>query len=255
MSDSPVVWIVDDDTEMRESLVWLLESAGHSVKSFSTPNDLIEAYDPKNAGCLVLDLQLPGLNGIELYEKLREDGCHHPFIVISGHGDVASAMRSMHEGAMDFFEKPFDRKLLLQRVEEAIADSIKRVDVQARIDQLTRRERQVMELVAEGMLTKQIAKRLGISDKTVEVHRSHVTRKMKVRSVVQLVKLLTEHTIEQARPSIARPNLRNNLNASSDDRSLKGAPASDRAPSDSPLRDPPSGGSVTGNPSSDDGKS
>jgi len=197
---TPTVLLVDDDQEMRESLVWLLESNDLSVRSFATPAELIENYDSQLPGCLLIDLQLPGISGLQLWQALREMGGRHPVIVISGHGDVATAVLTMQMGAVDFIEKPFDRKRLLARVHEAIlADAENRrifaesEEIQRRIDSLTPRENEVMGLVAEGLLTKQIARKLGISEKTVEVHRSHVTKKMHVHSVAQLVALVSRN--------------------------------------------------------------
>jgi FixJ family two-component response regulator len=197
---TPVVMLVDDDQEMRESLVWLLESNDLSVRAFSSPDEVIENYDPQLPGCLLIDLQLPGISGLELWQTLSEMGGRHPFIIISGHGNVETAVQTMHLGAVDFIEKPFDRKRLLARVHEAILvdaenrrKSAKFEETQRRIDSLTPREHEVMGLVTAGLLTKQIARKLGISEKTVEVHRSHVTKKMHVHSVAQLVALVSRN--------------------------------------------------------------
>jgi FixJ family two-component response regulator len=197
---TPVVILVDDDQEMRESLVWLLESNDLSVRAFSSPDEVIENYDPQLPGCLLIDLQLPGISGLELWQTLSEMGGRHPFIIISGHGNVETAVQTMHLGAVDFIEKPFDRKRLLARVHEAIlTDAENRRNLaeseqtQRRIDSLTPREHEVMGLVTAGLLTKQIARKLGISEKTVEVHRSHVTKKMHVHSVAQLVALVSRN--------------------------------------------------------------
>lgn len=207
---TPVVLLVDDDIEIRESIVRLLESNNLNVRAFSSPDELIENYDPQLPGCLLIDLQLPGISGLQLWQTLREMGGHHPFIVISGPCDVATAVQAMQLGAVDFIEKPFDRKRLLDRVHEAISkdkENRRRLaeseEIQRRIDLLTPRENEVMGLVAEGLLTKQIARKLGISEKTVEVHRSHVTKKMHVQSVAQLVVLVSRR--QQLSPTKDRP--------------------------------------------------
>jgi two-component system response regulator TtrR len=194
--------VVEDDRVMRESLVWLLKTAELNAEAYGLPGELLERYDPDQPGCLVLDLQLSEMTGLELWQRLREKGCRHPFIIISGQGNICTAVQSMHEGAVDFIEKPFDHQRLLSRVRQAIQHDannrrrrVSHLETQTRIDSLTPREREVMELVVEGNLTKQIAKRLEISGKTVDVHRSHVTKKMHVQSVAQLVRLMIEHSL------------------------------------------------------------
>ena len=205
MRAAPTVLVVEDDRVMRESLVWLLETAELNVEAYGSPDELLERYDPDQPGCLVLDLQLGKMTGLELWRRLQERGCRHPFIIISGQGDIGAAVQSMHDGAVDFLEKPFDRQLFLGRVRQAIERDannrhrrVSDLETQSQIDSLTPREREVMGLVVDGKLTKQIARRLDISEKTVEVHRSHVTKKMHVQSVAQLVRLVTEHSLGQA---------------------------------------------------------
>lgn len=195
MYENSVVWVVDDDDALRASLVWLFNSAGYTVEACSNPQDFLSSYDADRAGVLVLDLQMPGMSGLELVRKLRAQNCLQPFIVISGHGDVTSAVDLMQEGAIDFLEKPFDHSLLLeyvdgalQRHEETRERRLEEADIRERINSLTPRELVVMHMVVDGMLTKQIAQHLGISQKTVEVHRSHMTKKMQVSSVAQLVR-------------------------------------------------------------------
>ncbi len=197
-----VVWVVDDDPDMRASLTWLLESAGYSVKAYSKPTELLDHYEPDCPGCFLLDLILPEMNGLQLWQALHERGSHNPFLIVSGQADVTTAVTSMHHGAVDFIEKPFKHTYLFRRVELALQrDALERrrrlanADFHTLLDSLTPREREVMQFVTEGMLTKQIALRLDISEKTVEVHRSHVTKKMKVQSVAQLVRLVTKHTL------------------------------------------------------------
>lgn len=194
---------------MRRAIALLLRSAGHTVEECASPSDLLERYDPDRPGCLLFDFQLPEMNGLELWETLRKRGFWHPLIVVSGHCDVSTAVASIHLGALDFIEKPFDHTRLLEKIDLALSrDAEERnrrrqdAEFQALLDTLTRREREVMELVAEGLLTKQIARKLGISEKTVEVHRSHVTKKLRVQSVAQLVRLLTQRSLESHQPVV-----------------------------------------------------
>ncbi len=197
MSQDPTVWIVEDDEALRTSLVWLLESAGRNVEAYASPGEFLNNFDADRRGVLVVDLQLPDMSGLELVRTLREQNRQRPFIMISGHGDISSAVELMREGAIDFMEKPFDQSRLLQRIEMALqcdAESHERyrkgIEIREQIDSLTPRELEVMHMVADGQLTKQIAKRLGISEKTVEVHRSHVTKKLRVRSIAHLVRIV-----------------------------------------------------------------
>lgn len=194
------VWIVEDDDALRTAVTWLLKSVGHNVEAFSTPREFLDNYDANRQGALVLDLQLPEMSGLELVRKLRQNHCLLPFIVISAHGNITSAVECMQEGAIDFMEKPFEQSRLLECVETALQHSFRQREHQLEharvvecVNSLTPRERVVMDMVAKGMLTKQIANHLGISEKTVEVHRSHVTKKMHVRSVAQLVRLVVSH--------------------------------------------------------------
>jgi two-component system, LuxR family, response regulator FixJ len=195
----PTLFLVEDDRAVRESLAWLLTQENYRVEAYSSPAELLAAYEPSKPGCLILDLHLPGMNGLQLRDQLLERGCEHPFIIITGHGDVPEATRAMRMGAVDFIEKPLPREVLLDRVREAVKfDAQQRrarqqqQQFQERYQSLSHREQEVLELVMDGKLTKQIADQLGISVKTVEVHRSNLTRKMGVSSVVQLVRLCAE---------------------------------------------------------------
>jgi two-component system, LuxR family, response regulator FixJ len=197
-----VVYLVEDDASMRESLVFVLSQAGFHVRAFESPAHLLETYEAEGAGCLVLDFQMPGMTGLQLLKTLQSRGSTHPFVVITGHGTIRAAVEAMHLGAVDFIEKPFHHDVLLSRVEQALAkdqaDRAFRRDSAAIEEQflgLTTREREVMQMVVEGELTKNIARKLGISVKTVEVHRSNITRKMGVDSVVQLVRMATAHQL------------------------------------------------------------
>ncbi len=199
VNTDPTVLLVDDDRELRESIEWMLRREGILVEAYSAPEELLACYQPEKPGCLVLDLKLPGMSGVELCNELQKMGGHHPFIMISGHGDVPNAVEAMRTGAIDFIQKPFSRPKFLARVHQAIErDSHvrkrrrKQRELNDRLETLTPREREVLDLVVDGELTKNIARRLGISPKTVEVHRSHITSKMGVASTTHLVRMVVE---------------------------------------------------------------
>lgn len=206
MSVQPTVFIVDDDAGVRDSLQFMLESAGHTVEAFENALGMIDRSRAPVAGCLVADLRLPGMSGLDMCDALRHAGVRLPTVVITGHGDVPAAVRAMKSGAIDFLEKPFSERALLDRVEAALAldrdsraEDRQRREVADLHEQLTPRERQVMASVVEGRLNKQIAADLGLSHKTIEVHRSHVMEKMNAASLAQLVRMavLLEATPEQ----------------------------------------------------------
>ncbi len=187
------VFVVDDDSALCESLAWLLESEGLSVRTFNSAESFLEAYRPHMAGCLVLDIRMPGMSGTDLQAKLAQLGVGIPIIMITGHGDVPTAVRTVKAGAIDFLEKPVDPQLLLERIRAAIvADHARRVndemlsDARMRLKTLTRREAEVMDCVVSGLPNKQIAATLKISEKTVEVHRKRVLQKMAARNAVEL---------------------------------------------------------------------
>jgi FixJ family two-component response regulator len=191
---TPTVFIVDDDEAVRRSLEALVRSVGLNVESFSSGQDFLISFDPDRPGCLVLDIRMPGMSGTELQETLRHRGSPLPIIIITGHGDVPIAVHAMKNGAVDFIEKPFSKQLLLDRIHDAILRDAKLRDVQTkrhkiqeRLSTLTPRERQVLDLVAAGKPNKRIAAELGVSKKTVEVHRSHVMRKMQAGSLAEVV--------------------------------------------------------------------
>lgn len=189
------VYVVDDDQAVRESLRWLLESVGLHVETFAGAVEFLERYQDQ-PGCLVVDVRLPGMSGLDLQQMLIQRDIRVPVIVITGHGDVPIAVRAMKAGAVDFIEKPFNDQTLLDRVRYAIdldarrrADRREELEVRRRMDRLSPRERQVMERVVAGRFNKEIAEDLGISPKTIEVHRAHVMEKMEANSVATLVRM------------------------------------------------------------------
>ena len=190
------VFVVDDDAAMRDSLRWLLQSIGLAVESYASAEEFLGRYAEDQPGCLVLDVRMPGMSGLTLQETLVARGVTLPVIVITGYGEVPTAVRALKAGALDFIEKPFNDDVLLERVRQALdkdrtarAARSKQTEARARFAQLTAREREVMELVTAGKANKVIAAELGLSPKTVEVHRANVMRKMEADSVAELVRL------------------------------------------------------------------
>jgi FixJ family two-component response regulator len=189
------VYLVDDDEAMRDSLVWLLEAHGLPVEAYSSAEAFLDAYRDDLRGCLVLDVRMPGMSGLELYERLAARDSALPVIFVTGHGDVPMAVAALKKGAVDFIEKPFNDKDMLRLVEHCLElDRARReerraeADTQRRIATLTGREREVMDLVVLGRANKDIADELGISVKTVEVHRSRLMEKMAASSIAELVR-------------------------------------------------------------------
>lgn len=199
-SMSATVFIVDDDPRMGKSLSWLVESVDLTAEVYDSAQAFLDAFDPDRPGCVICDVRMPGMSGIELQERLRAMGTRIPMIMITGYGDVASAVRSMKAGAVDFLEKPISDQALLEYVQRAVvqdaaarADNRERARVGERLSRLTRREREVMGLVIEGLSSKDIAAKLDVSFKTIESHRSKVMRKMRAKSVPHLIHMNLRH--------------------------------------------------------------
>ena len=200
MATEATVFVVDDDAAMRESLRFLVESVGLDVETFERAEDFLARYDPELPGCLILDVRMPEVSGLELQERLAEYGSGLPIIMVTGYGDVPMAVRAMRNGAVDFIEKPFSDQHLIDRVQEAIArDRLRRTErkgresVARRVSTLSAREREVLDLVVTGKANKVIAHELGLSPKTVEAHRARLMKKLNVSSVAELVQLSLEH--------------------------------------------------------------
>ena len=199
-----MVYIVDDDAEVREALAWLLRSRRLPSQGFDSARAFEQALDaapPESPACILLDVRMPGTSGLALFDRLLERGVAQawPVIFLTGHASVATAVESVKRGAFDFCEKSFSDNALVDRVEQALALSAQlrdrereRAGLRARLDELTERERDVMHLVVEGLPNKLIADRLGISVRTVEVHRARVFEKVGVRSAVELANALRE---------------------------------------------------------------
>ncbi len=191
------VFVVDDDDAVRESLAFLLKSVGLKVESFPSAQDFLKSYNPARAGCLVLDIRMPGMSGLELQEKLKQMESMLPIIFITGHGDVPMAVKAIKAGAADFVQKPFRDQELIDRIREVLeedasarVEKLQKAEILKRIDSLTEREREVMEQVVDGKANKVVAIDLNVSQRTVEIHRANVMDKMKARSLAQLVRLV-----------------------------------------------------------------
>jgi RNA polymerase sigma factor (sigma-70 family) len=192
----PTVFVIDDDASVRKSLARLLRSEGFAVEALESADEFLARYLRERPGCIVLDFQMPGLDGLELQSRLKEVDCELPVVFISGHGDVPCSVRAMKEGAVDFLTKPFEDEQLLAAVRRALerdrtqrAMRREREDVDGRLALLTPREREVFRHIVLGMLNKEVAEQMGISEKTVKVHRARVMEKMEADSLAELVRL------------------------------------------------------------------
>ena len=195
--NSPTVQIVDDDSAVRDALQWLLQSRCVASQTWESAEAFLDFVSPKLCGCLLLDVRMPGMSGIELFDRLRALKCRLPVIFLTGHGDVPMAVQALKDGAFDFIEKPYDDNALVDKVLAAIDHDTRRYAkdgslllLQQRLAQLTQREQEVMQLILAGKLNKVIADELNIAMRTVEVHRSHIFEKMQVRSAVELSQVL-----------------------------------------------------------------
>jgi RNA polymerase sigma factor (sigma-70 family) len=190
----PTVFVVDDDSSTRELLSWLMTRNGMRAQVFADARSFLAAYRADAPGCLVVDLNMPGMSGLELQRYLKENGVQLPVIFLSGRADVPKAVRAVKEGAIDFIEKPFDYKRVVAVVQECLKRSAEerasrehRRQCSARLAQLTQREREVLELVVAGRMNREIAEKLDISIKTVEAHRARLMEKLEVNSLAELV--------------------------------------------------------------------
>ncbi len=197
MSESEAtIFVVDDDPGVRQSLEMLIRAIGQSVETYASAGEFLDAYTSERPGCLVLDLRMPGMSGLELQEELGSRGSNLPVIFITAHGDVPTAVDAVKGGAIDFIQKPFRDQDLIEKIElaleqneRALEDTAERGDVQARVASLTSRERQVMDIVVDGKTNKAMATELRLSERTVEIHRARVMSKMGAESLPDLVKM------------------------------------------------------------------
>ena len=195
MPHEPTVFIVDDDEAVRRSIEWLVGSVGLKAETFASATAFLEAFDPDRPGCLIVDMRMAEVSGLELQEQLVERGSTLPVIVMTAFGDVRTAVRAMKHGAIDFIEKPFNEQQVLELIQNSIAEDAARRQregedrqVGEALRRLTPREREVLGFVVEGYSNKEIAREMGIVPKTVEVHRARVMEKMEARSLADLVR-------------------------------------------------------------------
>lgn len=195
----PTVFVVDDDEAVRSSLRMLLKSVGLTASACASAQEFLAAYDAEQPGCIVLDVRMPGMSGLEMQQELNVRGAMIPVIFITGHGDIPMAVEAMQHGAFDFLQKPFRDQDLLDRVQRALARDrqnraqLKEKDrIRQRLDSLTPREREVLDLVTRGKANKVMAAELGVSQRTVEIHRARVMEKMGATSLAQLVRMVME---------------------------------------------------------------
>jgi two-component system, LuxR family, response regulator FixJ len=204
VASEATVFIVDDDEAVRDSLGLLLRSAGYRARCYGSARDFLKAFDPRDYGCLVLDIRMPGMSGLELQKHLVEIGCNIPVVFITGHGDIPMAVEAVRQGAVDFIQKPFDDQELVDRINEAMRlaaqqreGELERLEILDRIESLTAREKQVMGQVVQGKANKVIAGDLGVSQRTVEIHRARVMEKMQANSLAHLVRMVM---VSEAQP-------------------------------------------------------
>ena len=197
MTHNPTVFIVEDDQEVRDAIKLLMDSVGLAAETYESAQDFLDRFNPRRCGCLVLDIRMKGMSGLDLQDLLVQEEVHPPIIVITGHGDVPMAVRAVKAGAVDFIEKPFNDQLLLDAVHRAIEQDAEHrgrasrlADIQARVQRLTPREREILEWVVAGKRNKVIAIDLGISQSTVEAHRAKVMEKMEAASLSDLMRMM-----------------------------------------------------------------
>jgi two-component system, LuxR family, response regulator FixJ len=193
------VYIVDDDEAVRSSVRFLIRSVGLSAQAYAAASDFLASYDPRHPGCLLLDVRMPGMSGLELQQELNRRGATIPVVFITGHGDVPMAVEAMQQGAFDFLQKPFRDQDLLDRVQRALARDAEsrsrlaaRAEIQTRLGTLTPRETEVLQLITRGKANKVVGAELGVSQRTVEIHRAHVMEKMNASSLAELVRMVLD---------------------------------------------------------------
>jgi two-component system, LuxR family, response regulator FixJ len=193
MKPKTLVYLVDDDFSVRDSLSLLIESTGQAIRCFESADAFLNDYDPEQAGCLVLDVRMPSMTGLELQEELTRRDFAIPIIFISGHADIPDSSKAFRGGAIDYMEKPFDSKTLLTRVQEAIQKDLdtrvyhaEKRKLKTRLSQLTPREHEVLILVVKGFSNKEVAKHLDVSNRTIDVHRAKIMEKMEAEDLSEL---------------------------------------------------------------------
>jgi len=197
MAADPTVFIVDDDQGVREAVSLLMESVGLPTETYPSAQAYLDAFDAARPGCLVLDVRMRGISGLDLQQRLAAEPLHPPIVIVTGHGDVPMAVRAVQAGAVDFIEKPFNDQVLLDAVHRALqrdaevrGQALRRADILERLRRLTPREREILDLIVAGRRNKVIAANLGISQSTVEAHRAKVMEKLEARSLSDLMRMV-----------------------------------------------------------------
>lgn len=201
-TEPPIVYIIDDDDAVRAGLKLLLESEGFRAEHFATATDFFQSCpeDCECRGCIILDLQMPDMDGLSVQKRMHERGITMPIIFLSGHGTIPTAVQAMQDGAMDFIEKPVDQEILLDCIRRALQNdfdnysrAVQHRAVEQRLSRLTHREHEIMHMITSGKANKVVALELGISERTVELHRSRILKKMEVKNAVELAQLVTSN--------------------------------------------------------------
>lgn len=202
MNDTTTIYIVDDDPKITESLHWLLESVNYHVKSYNSAQAFLDNWSGEYAGCLILDVRMKDMTGLELQEELNKRQINIPIVFMTAHGDIPMTVRAMKKGAVDFLTKPVNGQQLLETVNKALQVQAQQLEqlkerqhLLERIDKLTTREKEIIALLVEGNNNKAIATQLGITVNTVEVHRSNIMKKMQVRAATELIRLATKYNL------------------------------------------------------------
>jgi two-component system, LuxR family, response regulator FixJ len=213
LKSQPTVYIVDDDQATRKSLRWLVETLGATVQTYPSGASFLEDYDPTQTGCLVLDMMMAGMSGLDVQKALIDRKIEIPVIVLTGYGDVPTAVRALKNGAIEFLEKPFDGEVLLEQIRRALEmDGARRRErdagevVRQRLSRLTPRESEILALVVDGLSSKEIAAKLDVSFKTVEAHRAKIMRKMEASGVAQLVRMVVTSRTAGANSAASVPD-------------------------------------------------
>jgi RNA polymerase sigma factor (sigma-70 family) len=195
----PLIMVVDDDSGVRNAMRILLKSVGMESALYASAQDFLAAYQPSQPGCLVLDIRMPGMSGLELQQQLNLRGAVLPVIFMTGHGDIPMAVEAMQHGAFDFLQKPFRDQDLLDRIQKALVKDTERREalgehsrIRSHLETLTAREREVLDLMTQGKQNKAIAQDLGVSPRTIEIHRARVLEKMNAQSVAELVRMMLD---------------------------------------------------------------